>query len=113
MKANELRIGNIVSNGEREITVDEHLIYDNAVNCLLKPIPLTGDWLEVFGFIKTKVKKVHKTYSFEKNKIDIIYNDKLNLYNLYMYSKFNITSLHQLQNLYKSLTGEELIIESL
>lgn len=116
---NELRIGNIVlrknSNDEwKETTVNltyMGLIYEFPED--YKPIPLTEDWFEKLGFelnddylsedhlYKDWVKKGVRiqlpflTYSDEDGEVSI-----------------DIKSVHQLQNLFYSLTGEELTIQS-
>lgn len=116
MKANELRIGN-------------YFIYDNRVNEVLSiyinfgkyritfknenksklvencnPIPLTEEWLLRFGF-----EKVIDGYEFNNYHIDI---EKIRPYFGYSWQDYRtpIDYVHQLQNLYFALTGEELNI---
>ena len=108
MKANELRIGNWVNNNPRDgvITVfsnDKCVIrhkagIDRAFIEELEPIPLTEEWLLKFEFERNK----YALNSFIKNDV-IISTDKF----IYM-SRTKLKYVHQLQNLYFALTGEEL-----
>lgn len=82
----------------------------------LKPVPLTEEWLLKFGFDKKSWKSqgiVIECFYYEKNGI-IIYliargfeievkhgDDQFNLFRVWNY-------VHQLQNLYFALCGEEL-----
>jgi len=101
MKANELRIGNLVYNPNlKEVrTLDILDIRDYAEQRLIKdfePIPLTEEWLVKFGLMSIKTElgfwnngdAIYFSYGFEKS-IELKY-------------------VHQLQNLYFALTGEEL-----
>lgn len=113
--ATELRIGNWVNNGEGLFfTIDTSSFMDilyaaqlNNGNTLLIPIPLTSEIFEKCGFNVTSkgfyqhpnwcnvsLKYLRGTYNLRCNFMDIIAN--------------NIDYLHQLQNLFYSLTGEEL-----
>ena len=118
MKANELRIGNYVSvtwNGSSEITEIEqyHVRLKDGFSDIesLRPIPLTKEWLLKFGFNANR------------------YNDEFELYPLMFdceytdHGEWNISYdghplstevkyVHQLQNLYFALTGEELTLKS-
>ena len=117
MKAKELRIGNLVriltKNPKKEkplfdykvekIDLNDFLYFDNEV---YKPIPLTEEWLLKFGF---------KKYS---NDIRFLQKGSLKLKNTergfkfyYVESIIYITSVHQLQNLYYTLTKTELNYE--
>jgi hypothetical protein len=131
MKANELRIGNLVllhcKNEKDEIakllTIDEidgcyynrasnkmyiNKKYDQVKNgwCkfnIIQPIPLTEKWLLKFGYTEE---------DFETGKIIIVTeNNKLIgfIINKYSYSPI-IKYVHQLQNLYFALTGIELTL---
>lgn len=138
MKAQELRIGNwvlIPNSLEDEIiipTIDKRVLAIQRDGLLIHsspheskdyvvplkhtmPIPLTEDWLKKFGFEKD---------SHFKNRfsIDIIEGEKLLLIlHINIHSKeFEINAghktlcvleyVHQLQNLYHALTGEELTL---
>ena len=102
MKANELKIGNIVS----IFGIEQHIITElkDTIYVDLNPIPLTEEWLLKFGF--------EKKIGWD----DLIYHVKNNvdLYEFlsgYEYYDFHIKHVHQLQNLYFALTGEELKIK--
>ena len=117
MKANELRIGNlfvdkktktiinIIGLTEQYITFSGHFKNDWQA----KPIPLTEEWLLKFGFDKhfedfeKKIVGFYLTYNF---------NDGISLNGKYMDEPIYIDGeyVHQLQNLYFALTGEELTI---
>lgn len=88
------------------------------INCReVEPIPLTAEWLERCGFKKGS-SYIGIGYHWDgPNEISIVEQnvDKEDTYRLYG-SEWTIGNdfkyLHQLQNLYFSLTGEELIKES-
>lgn len=69
-----------------------------------EPIPLTEEWFYKFGFSKSNV-------WFEKNGIELF-----NIADLYFRAKYPIKAdvkfVHQLQNLYFALTGEELTVNN-
>jgi len=135
LQANELRIGNCIyftGNGENNIVPvielwAKELVFGYVGNAMcqfynsenISPIPLTPEILEKCGFILNR-----------NNEISIEINDIASHLELmsgaggYYYPSFTqtpqgdeersvyfnrITSLHQLQNLYFALTGEELI----
>jgi hypothetical protein len=110
MKAQELRIGNYVYNGFNDITKISSIIcqYNTSGYLLetLKPIPLTEEILLKCGFEKTYFENIPY---FEKGclTIDGCFYDV----ELMDSTKLNIIHLHQLQNLYFALTGQELNIE--
>jgi hypothetical protein len=139
MKANELRIGNLVDLGNRIAKVIEI----NHLTCVVvdleetqdtiedyersKSIPLTEKWLLKFGFRKNKDKRWmrgksrYAIFYFEYYATGedncmwrIEYHDTD--YGRNEYKDCNqwgdrIKYVHQLQNLYWSLTGEELTIK--
>jgi hypothetical protein len=109
MKASELRLGNLVMDGK-----DIEQVNARMIDMLVKieadfdPIPLTEEWLLKFGFKKTEWD------NFNSYRLMIGNND----YTIVLYSDGNcevgdiitckIEYVHQLQNLYFALTGEEL-----
>jgi hypothetical protein len=124
MKAQELRIGNyhlyhivdkLDERGEYDeickIDADDFGILENFDCPEYKPIPLTEEWLLKFGF-----EKMSSNYergwlllwgNLKTGTIDFVINEPHS-------SKRHITALkyvHQLQNLYFALTGEELKIK--
>jgi hypothetical protein len=126
MKANELRIGNYIKlmfNYEDyellQVTSDELVDVDKK-RADYEPIPLTEEWLYKFGFkdidkgdhdyntytdsnhnyyLQIDVRKKDGKYSILDNSFD----------DLRDFSMVDISYVHQLQNLYFALTGEELI----
>ena len=113
MKASELRIGNLVNYNEggifkvigiHEFGIDceneietTYMEYEN-----FKPIPLTEEWLLKFGF------KNNRLGLFDCVKV----GDDIG-YHIYFIGKHlkEVQYVHQLQNLYFALTGEELTIK--
>ena len=126
MKANELRLGNLVTAtltneiyeiGIWALRVIEDGNYQNSYDTetkVYKPIPLTEEWLLKFGFKKQLDK------SFAKNDFSI-FLDKRFKTNLFLQEnqedfkwfsyELKVEYIHQLQNLYFALTGEELKIK--
>ena len=97
MKANELRIGNYVYDNLGGVLKIKGISLDSTLSHI-KPIPLTEEWLLKFGLMSIKTElgfwnngdAIYFSYGFEKS-IELKY-------------------VHQLQNLYFALTGEELTI---
>jgi hypothetical protein len=132
MKANELRIGNLVY-FEKPVhvqlgdiidlknkivslsTYGIHLIEADE-NTKVNPIPLTEELLLKFGFSKH-----NNTFYLERIIFDISYNDELENGISICIGEYcsrgscfeHIKSVHQLQNLYFALTGEELTIKTI
>ena len=102
INANELRIGNILmftqfqENTDMEIT-GTHIAYagndQNWLNSFFEPIPLTEEWLVRFGWKDGFAKGMLIRYGL---KIRLLGHDMDTQY------------VHQLQNLYFALTGQEL-----
>jgi hypothetical protein len=115
MKANELRIGNFIkfsedgtiftvgSIEERGFTVqnDEETAWIEAEE--FEPIPLTEEWLLKFGF--------EKNYRVNWRLKSGYHWIEVNLHSVYINGQqvVLIEYVHQLQNIYFALTGEELI----
>lgn len=104
MTAQELRIGNWVVNVDEywEVRlVDFNSMYIEK-SCPFKPIPLTEEWLLKFGF-------KFKSYGYGDTEWK---QWSFNGYSLNSFtcntSGVDVKYLHQLQNLYFALTGEEL-----
>ena len=126
MKTQDLRIGNYVNHicNDELVTdviadVGYHLLSspksitsrkDSDVIKELKPIPLTEEWLLKFGFVNDGYSEWMK----DRYTLDCEYTDK-GVYNFVIdnrtYLDIDIKHVHQLQNLYFALTGEELTIK--
>ena len=116
MEARELRIGNFVEYGNDIEQITIHHLFGVLNGDDVQPIPLTEKWLLNLGF---EFNEFHKNY---KVKVDY-YHHSIKFYqNEWVYSNdisdascHTITSIqyvHQLQNIYFALTGEELTIKN-
>jgi hypothetical protein len=119
MKASELRIGNSIMQDDDFIFVTWwrlELMENDKIE--YKPIPLTQEWLVKLGFDKLKNdiptyfkcfgNLIEDDYEFSFN----IYVDSEQNYFITVFGrKIIIKHVHQLQNLYHALTGEELTIK--
>jgi hypothetical protein len=117
MKASELRIGNYFYDTLGKVNrIDlEAITYIvKEPHNQVKPIPLTEEWLLKFGFSKRDVLS-SVLYDMKNPRFSIYLNppiDKSNKWNILGIEKnINIQYVHQLQNLYFALTGEELTIK--
>jgi hypothetical protein len=111
IKASDLRIGNLVLDGK-----DIEQVNARMLDMLVKleadfdPIPLTEEWLLRFGFVYHDDDGII-TYSSRDN-IVIFQRYRLDFYfELSNYKDAELEYVHQLQNLYHALTGEELTYE--
>lgn len=125
MNAKELRIGNWVeweddSHGQfqvQEITIDKELGEDfinGGLSVDILPIHLELEWIDKFGF----------EWYHDNPRLEFFYVLKTGYYPFYIYRERDLTFfyncnpqnvkleyVHQLQNLYFALTGEELEIK--
>ena len=116
MKASELRICNLIFTHKEEIIVVKDIDIEglilfkedqNIFDFKCKPIPLTEERLLKFGFEKDTRDRV--MFMFKNFKISI---ESESFIHYSMYSNHaKIKYVHQLQNLYFALTGEELTIK--
>jgi hypothetical protein len=117
MKSSELRIGNITSMGVVCSIEDNFFrVLDSEGDTFkntwadIQPIPLTEEWLLKFGFIKKN------GYGFIKKDLagNIFYSVETKEHFMFQYHdlRIKIKHVHQLQNIYFALTGEELIFKS-
>lgn len=119
MKASELRIGNFVNVIDKDYQVTQ--ILERGVNCgligalyeVIKPIPLTEEWLERFGFNDDGFKQYEFTNWGIKVKKDphaisetnwIVFHGFMNKFS----ELVSLNHVHQLQNLFYCLSNEEL-----
>lgn len=113
MKASELRIGNLVkvptTDGSDVFTQIEPSNYCHEWNSEISiesynPIPLTEEWLVKFGFVKTEDIFKNIYHSIEKFQME-------NINYFVGITETKLLYVHQLQNLYFALTGEELTLK--
>ena len=119
MKKEHLRIGNLVSvyaNTYRVLTIDNSFVRgideENQTYSIiplkhLKPIELNDEWLFKLGFEKKMGSGIFLRET-DINKMDY-YNDTVIFDDWFTKLQRQIQHLHQLQNLYFALTGEEII----
>ena len=115
IQANELRIGNYIFSKETQETqiitglTDENpfinaITFDYTNYDEIEPIPLTEEWLLKFGF-------EHREFSFDKGTFFLMKRTGKPEYLYQAHTKrFQVKSVHQLQNLYFDLTGAELTV---
>jgi len=121
MNANELRIGNYVKFGKLfkkvvEIAEEGFYILDKDGTTLkntwadLQPIPLTEEWLLKFGFVE--VKYDDGIYGFCKQGFGYINSGQIrwSCERIIFNDDKHLLYIHQLQNFYFALTGEELVV---
>lgn len=135
MKTNDLRIGNLVLNEDGGVCKLFN-IHEGYINH--KPIPLTEEWLLKFGFTKNsqfdfdlyevlKHKDEYNEFGYGSNEMQFAIcledniefqiehhryfdNKRLDPQNICIPIR-HIKYVHQLQNLYFALTGEELEVK--
>ena len=124
MKSNEVRIGNYtqcyiygeLQNKEHVVDAHDFSVMQSSKWYDLRPIPLTEDWLLKFGFnFAHSTWYVKSTYLGDISSLEYInfciQQKKVTIDDGYdEMTLCNINYVHQLQNLYFALTGEELII---
>ena len=115
VRASELRIGNLVGVSWNnifstviEITTDDVKLKDGfATYNQLQPIPLTEEWLLKFGFERQPWGLVKGGLLFKDNIKYPCEELTLEIGNGF---RVTVQYVHQLQNLYFALTGEELLL---
>lgn len=131
MKASELRIGNLVTLEGRPVKADCISEYGEEAKILnkLQPIPLTEEWLLKFGFYLYE--EINNDHFFggrmlrakgDHDEFVVVHGNEYHFIRDISSSAFDgsteyrtteIHYVHQLQNLYFALTGEELKLYSL
>ncbi|MFH1348413.1 MAG: hypothetical protein ABIH58_02145 [Patescibacteria group bacterium] len=111
IKASELKIGNWVRNIDGvEYPIENGWQLDEGDT--VYPVPLTEEWLLKFGF-------EYDTITYSRGELMLSSHSDIDLssYNVwwgtltYGNLNFQIKYVHQLQNLYFALTGDELTIK--
>jgi hypothetical protein len=124
MEAEELRIGNYVNIGLKssDLRTDYDAItasglMDLQVNkerssFIYEPIPLTEEWLVKFGFSNNYDKELPLQKAYKLNDLILSQDFTMSYADEYMVNFGNpLKHVHQLQNLYFSLTNKELTIK--
>ena len=125
MKETELRIGNYVNDGDGYQNIVESISEDiitirSGVTSVvyfrepineLYPIPITEEWLQMLGFDKYET---DKSVNYNKDGFRFTYTHSGKFKGKVFFNIFNVLTtdkvqyIHQLQNLYFALIGEEL-----
>jgi hypothetical protein len=118
MKASELRIGNyhlykivdVIDKRQEwwescKTDIHDLIILDKKECPNYAPIPLTEEWLLKLGFVSNPYQD-----RYEKGRLHIECDKTKGEICLWIESMPHIKYIHQLQNLYFALTGEELTI---
>jgi hypothetical protein len=117
LEAKELRIGNIVINAGRRDSVQPLIGVESVSVSLLgiiatypdnheyEPVPLTEEWLIKFGFVFDGFRYQQE---INNNLWVLVKNNVYGWYSPHIEISNGIQNVHQLQNLYFALTGEEL-----
>lgn len=115
MKANELRIGNLVRNNMNGEILKPCDVLCDGINTdnyeglnygFIEPIPLNEEWLLKFGFEIVNGWDDYKGYKKDEVEIETDFNNQ----EFSNYINKKVQYVHQLQNLYFALTGIELLI---
>jgi len=115
MKATDLRIGNLVYRcfkNEKQIikikSLDDFFVNGLGISAI-EPIPITEDMLFMLGFdfvnnefYRSKNYELALCWTVNKNKMIPIFDSKR------LITGYDFKYIHQLQNLYYSLTNEEI-----
>ena len=124
MKVNELRIGNLIEYRIQDdlddrkdwwevskIDATDLCILESNIDYDFRPIPLTEEWLLKFGFEKQH-NEDDFDYWFKKGFCDDIFWEHSEGFCHNLNYGGEIKYVHQLQNLYFALTGEELVLKN-
>lgn len=114
MEARELRIGNLVWLSDKQKVweiLDGHEIDKCDESPFSQPIPLTEEWLLKLGFEKdTHTHKWSLPFNLQKVECSFEIDNKFTRYFQPDFMATDIIYVHQLQNLYYALTGQELTL---
>ena len=113
MKATELRIGNFISLDGLSKPIKVSIIdtTETSTDTKYKPIKLTEEWLLKFGFKKhpNDIPSYAKTFGNSEYAFCVYQDSHGNFFAQIIGKKILLNSVHQLQNLYFAIAGEELI----
>jgi len=120
MNIAELRIGNFIQTDGKVKKITGVITYGVYFSCgycpnvkgLIKPIPITEEWLIKFGFDVNSFGFATKN-NFQTGHItkDENYQFEFSVGMIGKWFLKDILSVHQLQNIFHALTGEELTIK--
>ena len=114
MYSTELRIGNLVYRKKTVIEVDIVILssictLENQNIELYKPIPITEEWLQKFGFVRLGNQETWFGRAlWNKGVFAIMHGYGTTNGQRTRYNTTEFDYIHQLQNLYFALIGEEL-----
>ena len=128
MKSSELRIGNWVIVHHNDVEIDfitnKEIVGAKGLHLTelkkVKPIPLTEEWLLKFGFIRHHYDYANDVIYIKNiadNEIDNaefewgVYPNELGS-GIQIKNRKSLKYVHEIQNLYFALTGEELTFKS-
>lgn len=116
IKPKELRIGNLVHAevGLPSLEVHEMLYADFCEPLtfqLIHPIPITEEWLIKLGFKIPSKNESHPFGNYKNTSARIIISRNYQTNGYQTDGNIDIKYVHQLQNIYFYLTGEELVLQ--
>lgn len=112
MKANELRVGNWVSkHGEQYQCGAATILMLEREESDVSPIPLTEEWLERFGFEKDGPGWYWLNAKDRFTDLGYSYNLTTHVFEFDNCDLPEVYFVHQLQNLFWALCGQELTIK--
>jgi hypothetical protein len=138
MKANELRLGNLLNHNNGSMVGSfivglihlEDIIKKNSHAREYEPIPLTEEWLLKFGFEKSQeqwytikyftdcdlaTEQMAITYNLSSNRCAVFdaieETDIVNILSYPIYTSKKVLYVHELQNIYFALTKKELTMK--
>ena len=129
---NEVRIGNLVNYNDGEYGFDDYVVIiepheihtyrtiaERIKNAEFHPIPITPEWLERLGFEKRISPKGHENWvMYSQHHFSFVLREITPFIGFTYHSygtdhSLQIDHVHQLQNLYHALTGQELTVKEL
>jgi len=91
--------------------INNYIRCNQPISLMYKPIPLTEEWLTKLGFKSLEYREFWGHGYFYKGIIIYIENNEFRFYYQTNRAYTIYEYVHELQNLYQSLTGKELVYE--
>ncbi len=122
LSANELRIGNLVWWGDGPIEIDVNTLFHFSTYRGIKPIELTKEWFERLGFeyiemMFDNIPMIYWKKGFMYIELELLQGLPRYVINLYNIKQdgylVEVKYVHNIQNWWRILTGEELKIKEL